>query len=139
MLEMEMERSGEQARDRRIGKPVLSKPIGITLRRRCETGKMRKANADVSSKGKASSLRPRWLSLPLRQQTSRRIARLRSGQPRKPLDRSATSEARTLGRCHMLMPHSPINECGRNLLEMDMLKLPPTNIVGSGMDSYPPS
>ena len=139
MLEMEMERSGEQARDRRIGKPVLSKPIRITLRRRCDTGKMRKANDDVSSKGKASSLRPRWSSLPLRQQTSRRIARLRSGQPRKALDRSAASEARTLGRRHMLMPHSPINECGGNLLEMDMLKLPPTNIVGSGMDSYPPS
>ena len=139
MLEMEMERSGEQARDRRIGKPVLSKPIGITLRRRCETGKMRKANDDVSSKGKASSLRPRWSSLPLRQQTSRRIARLRSGQPGKALDRSAASEARTLGRRHMLMPHSPINECGGNLSEIDMLKLPPTDIDGPGMDSYPPA
>ena len=139
MLEMEMERSGEQARDRRIGKPVLSKPIGITLRRRCETGKMRKANDDVSSKGKASSLRPRWLSFPLRQQTSRRIARLRSGQPGKALDRSAASEARTLGRRHMLMPHSPINECGGNLSEIDMLKLPPTDIDGPGMDSYPPA
>ena len=38
----------------------------------------------------------------------------------------------------MLMPHSPINECGGNLLEMDMLKLPPTDIVGTSLDSYPP-
>ena len=138
-MEMEMERSGEQARDRQIGKPFLTKPIEITLRRRCEAGKMRKVNDDVCSKGKASSLRPRWSSLPLRQQTSRRIARLRSGQPRKALDRSAASEARTLGRRHMLKPHSPINECGRNILEMDMLKLPPTDIDGPGMDPYPPA
>ena len=39
----------------------------------------------------------------------------------------------------MLMPHSPINECEDNLLEMDMLNLPPTHIVGTGMDSYPPA
>ena len=39
----------------------------------------------------------------------------------------------------MLMLHSPIHECGDNLLEMDMLKLPPTDIVGSDMDSYPPA
>ena len=148
-MEMEMEMSshrihvvqlpGEQARDRQIGKPVLTKPIGITLRRRCEAGKMRKVNDGVSTKGKASSHRPHWPSLPLRQQTSRRIASLRSGQPGKALDTSAALEARTLGRCHMLMAHPPINECGGNLLEMDMLKLPPTDIVGTGMDSYPPA
>ena len=39
----------------------------------------------------------------------------------------------------MLMAYPPINECGGNLLEMDMLKLPPTDIVGTGMDSYPPT
>ena len=100
---------------------------------------MRKVNDGVPTKGKASSQRPRWPSLPLRQQTSRRIARLRSGQPGKALDKSATLEARTLGRRHMLMPHSPINECEDNLLEMDMLNLPPTHIVGTGMDSYPPA
>ena len=86
----------EQARDIQIGKPVLTKPNGNTLRRRCEAGKMRKVNDSVSTKGKVSSHRPRWPSLPLRQQTSRRIARLRSGQPGKALDRSASLEARTL-------------------------------------------
>ena len=100
---------------------------------------MRKVNDGVPKKGKASSHRPRWPSLPLRQQISRRIAHLRSGQPGKALDRSTTLEARTLGRRHMLMPHSPINECDDNLLEMDMLNLPPTDIVGIGMDSYPPA
>ena len=69
MMEMEMERSGEQARGRQIGKPVLTKPNRITLRRRWEVGKMRKVNDGVSTKGKASSHCPRWSSLPLQQQT----------------------------------------------------------------------
>ena len=73
MMEMEMDRSlhkihvvqlpGEQARDRQIGKPVLTKHNGIPLRRRCEAGKMRKVNDVVSTKGKVSSHRSRWPSL----------------------------------------------------------------------------
>ena len=37
----------------------------------------------------------------------------------------------------MFMSHSPINESGDNLLEIDMVMLPPMNIVRTGMDLYP--
>ena len=91
------------------------------------------------SKGKASFHRPRWPSLPLRQQTSRRIARPKPGLAMKVVgrDKSLATGDNMIGRRLLMMQGQSTESCN-NLLEMAMVKLPPVDIVGIGMYPNPP-
>ena len=91
------------------------------------------------SKGKASFHHPRWPSLPLCQQTSRRIARPKPGLAMKVVgkDKSSATGNNTIGRWLLMMQGQSTESCN-NLLEMVMVKLPLVDIVGIGMDPNPP-
>ena len=90
-------------------------------------------------KGKAAFHRSRWPSLPLRQQTSRRIARPKPGLAMKVVgrDKSSATGDNMIGR-RLLMMQGQSTESSNNLLEMVMVKLPPMDIIGTSMDPNPP-
>ena len=100
---------------------------------------MRNLDEGVSAKGKASFHRPRRPSLPLRQHTSRRIARPKPVLTMKVVDRDKSSATgdRTIGRQLLMMQGQNTESCN-NLLEMAMVKLPPVDIIGTSMDLNPP-
>ena len=102
-------------------------------------GKTQKVDKGVLPKGKASFHRPPWLSLPLRQQTSRRITCSKPELAMKTFDKDKSSAigGKMFGWRKMLMQAQIKERCG-NLLEMAMVKLPPVDIIGTSMDLNPP-
>ena len=93
----------------------------------------------MRAKGKASSHRPRWPSLPLRRQTSRRIARPKSGLALKIGDKekSSATGGRTMERQLVMLQGQSTESCN-NLLEMATGKLPHVDIIRTGMVPSPP-
>ena len=90
-------------------------------------------------KGKASFHRPRWPSLSLSHQTSRRIARSKLELAMKAFDSgmSSTIGGRMIRRQQVLMQGQSIERCN-NLLDMVIVKSPAVDIIGTCMDPNPP-